>query len=114
MGAVSGEKEKEKERIEVKTMGDIYELLAPASSFTHNAFETIEEELVELIRFIENVVEAATKNDAKVHDYIKEFGGEARLKAYRLLANLVYARKTTDEDFAELTDDLAKAFGVRV
>jgi hypothetical protein len=100
-------------KVEVKTMRDVYELLAPISSFTHEAFETAEEELVEIIRFIENVAEGASKNDPKVLDYIKEFGGEVRLKAYRLLANLVYAQKTVDEDFAELTDDLAKAFGIR-
>jgi uncharacterized tellurite resistance protein B-like protein len=110
MGVQGGEGGK---KVEVKTMRDVYELLAPVSSFTHEAFETVEEELVELIRFIENVVEASSKNDAKVHDYIKEFGGEVRLKAYRLLANLVYAQKTVDEDFAELTDDLADAFGIR-
>jgi len=54
--------------VEVRTMRDVYELLAPVSSFTHKAFETVEEELVELIRFIENVVEASLKNDAKVQD----------------------------------------------
>ena len=102
----------QEEKVEIKTLKDVHELLLPASSFTRNSLEAAEEWFVEILEFIETVVDKGLKNDQSVFDYIRTCGEAVRLDAFRFLKNLVYIRKTVDEDFADLAKTLAKAFGI--
>jgi len=112
METVNEQREKEEGKIEVRTLKDLWELLLPASSFARNSLEYAEEWFTEILEFIDTVVEKGVKGDQSVFDYIKTCGEAIRLDAFRFLKNLVYIRKTVDEDFANLAKTLAKAFGI--
>lgn len=88
-------------------------LLAPMRSFVRSTLEAAEEDFVEILHFIENVVEGALRDDPKLVEYIRETGGETRLRAYRFLASLVRARKGADEFLDSLASDLAEVFRAR-
>jgi len=83
-------------------------VLSPVRSFVRSALEAAEEDFVEILHFIENVVEGAQRGDPALLDYIRETGGEARLRAYRFLAALVRARKGADEILDGLARDIAE------
>jgi hypothetical protein len=101
MGALEGREERSEEV-------DVRALLSPMRSFVRSALEAAEEDFAEILCFIDSVVEMSSRNDPKLLDYIREAGGEARLKAYRFLAGLVRARKDADEFIDGLARDIAE------
>ena len=102
----------QEEKVEIKTLKDVHELLLPASSFIHNSLEYAEEWFIEILEFIDTVVDKGLKNDQSVFEHIRACGEAVRLDAYRFLKNLVYIRKTADDDFADLAKTLAKTLGI--
>ena len=95
-------REERSEEVDART------LLSPMRSFARSTLEAAEEDFVEILHFIENVVEGAQRGDPALLDYIRETGGEARLRAYRFLAALVRARKGADEILDGLARDIAE------
>jgi hypothetical protein len=83
-------------------------LVSPVRSFVRSTLEAAEEDLVEVVRFVDNVVEGALKSDPKLVEYIREFGEGVRLRAYRLLASLVVGRKAADEFLDDVANDIAE------
>jgi hypothetical protein len=102
----------QEEKVGIKTLKDLWELLLPASSFARNSLEYAEEWFIEILEFIDTVVEKGVKGDQSVFEYIRTCGEAVRLDAYRFLKNLVYIRKTVDDDFADLAKTLAKVLGI--
>jgi len=101
MGAREGREERPEEV-------DARALLSPVRSFVRGTLEAAEEDFVEVVRFVDNVVEGALKSDPKLAEYIREFGEGVRLRAYRLLASLVVGRKAADEFIDDLANDIAE------
>jgi hypothetical protein len=113
MGMETEEKEERRERIEIKTVEDLWKILGPPASFARFSLDAAQGRLVTVIHFIETVVDKGLKGDQTLFDYIKDCGKDMLLDAYRVLADLVHIRETLEDDFMDMGADLAEALGIK-
>jgi len=113
MGMETKEREERRERIEIKTVEDLWKILGPPASFARFSLDAAQGRLVTVIQFIETVVDKGLKGNQQLFDYIKNCGKDMLLDAYRVLADLVHIRETLEDDFVDMGADLAEALGIK-
>ena len=104
---------RERGRIEIKTVEDLWKILGPPASFARFSLDAAQGRLVTVIQFIETVVDKGLKGDQALFDYVKNCGKDMLLDAYRVLADLVHIRETLEDDFVDMGADLAEALGIK-
>jgi len=113
MGMETVEKGERRERIEIKSVEDLWKILGPPASFAKFSLDAAQGRLVTVIQFIETVVDKGLKEDQTLFDYVKNCGKDMLLDAYRVLADLVHIRETLEDDFVDMGADLAEALGIK-